>query len=154
MVKKLAGLLFAVLLGVAFSNTFFIDKPIEVDPVTWEGKTPLFRQAAPIIQESCLNCHSSMTQKPWYAGLPGVKQLIEHDIHEAREDADLEAELFTKGKAPSKKVLMQIESEIEDSKMPPLKYSVLHWNAFISSQEKKVLLDWVQEQQRALDEEA
>ncbi len=38
----------------------------------------------PVFQKSCFDCHSSQTKYPWYAGLPGVKQLIASDIQEAK----------------------------------------------------------------------
>lgn len=123
------------------------DQPIVMPPETLSGKTPLFQKAAPIIQESCLVCHSSQAQIPWYGLLPIAKQLIQHNIEEGREEINLERALFTPGIAPSAKALRHIQEEVEKRKMPPVEYAALHWNAFLSAGEKQVLYDWIKEQQ-------
>lgn len=127
------------------------DQAIVMPPETFSGKTPLFQKAAPIIQESCLVCHSSKAQIPWYGSLPIAKQIIQRNIEEGREEIDLERVLFTPGKAPSAKALRHIHEEIENGKMPPFEYAALHWNAFLSKREKQVLYDWIHEQQGSVN---
>ena len=85
MFKKIifVGVLIALLFPLI---NLFVDKPVEIAPEALEGKTPLFQKAAPVIQESCLTCHSSHTQLPWYASLPIAKQIISNNIEEAREE--------------------------------------------------------------------
>jgi hypothetical protein len=39
----------------------------------------------PVFQKKCFDCHSSQTRMPWYSKVPGVQQLIAHDIEEAKE---------------------------------------------------------------------
>ena len=85
----------------------FVDKPVVMAPETLTGKSVLFQQAAPAIQESCLVCHSLKTQSPWYASLPIAKQIVGNNIREAREELDLEKELFTPNQAPAKKTLVK-----------------------------------------------
>ncbi len=122
------------------------DQPITMPAETFSGKSPLFEKAAPIIQESCLVCHSSQAQIPWYGSLPFAKQLIQRNIEEGREEINLERALFTPGVAPSAKALRHIQEEVEKGKMPPIEYAALHWNAFLSAGEKQVLYDWIKEQ--------
>lgn len=140
----LGGLL--ALIGVGLINVA-VDKPIEVHPERLSGKSPLFKNAAPIIQESCLNCHSAHAQLPWYASFPLAKQKIENNIAEGREEIDLEKVLFTPGKVPSAKAMHHIQSEIEKNAMPPREYKALHWKAVISKKEKQAILNWIREEQ-------
>jgi len=127
------------------------DQPIVMPPETFSGKSPLFENAAPIIQESCLVCHSSQAQIPWYGSLPLAKQLIQRNIEEGREEIDLERALFTPGISPSAKALRHIQEQVAKGKMPPFEYSALHWNAFLSAGEKQVLYDWIKEQQSSIE---
>jgi hypothetical protein len=43
----------------------------------------------PIFEQKCYNCHSNQTNFPWYSIIPGVKQLIENDIAEAKTHLDM-----------------------------------------------------------------
>ncbi len=139
-----AGLFFAILLPLI---NWMVDKSVVLAPETLKGKTPLFQKTAPVIQESCLNCHSAHTQLPWYASLPPAKQIIQNNIKEARKEVDLEKELFTPNHAPSKKTLVKMKSEIREDAMPPIEYKALHWKSFLSAKEKQAILDWIAEQQ-------
>src|SRR6478609_4401076 len=40
---------------------------------------------APLFQRACADCHSGDTEYPWYAMVPGIKQMIRQDIDEARK---------------------------------------------------------------------
>lgn len=126
-----------------------VDKPVVIAPEKMQGRSPAFLKASSVIQESCLTCHSSHPQLPWYASLPIAKQIISHNIEEAREEVDLEKALFTPGKLPSPKLLKHIQSEIEEGAMPPIEYKAMHWKSFLSAKEKQAIFDWIAEQQAA-----
>ena len=143
---------FAIIIVISTALLFplinlMIDRPVAVAPDALLGKTPLFQKAAPVIQVSCLNCHSYRTQLPWYASLPLAQKLIQRDIEDAREAVDFEKELFTPNQAPAKKTLVKMKAEIRDGAMPPIEYKALHWKAVLSSKEKQAILDWIAEQQ-------
>lgn len=142
LVVGVAALLFPLI-------NLIVDKPVEIAPEMLQGKSPSFLKAAPVLQESCLTCHSFHTQLPWYASLPLAKQIISNNIQEAREEVDLEKALFTPGKQPSLKLLKHIKSEIDESAMPPLEYQALHWKSVLSANKKQAILDWINEQQAA-----
>lgn len=110
------------------------------------GKTPAFAKARKVLEADCLVCHSSKTVLPWYAGLPGVRQLIDHDIEEGREHMDMEKRLFAPGKTPSVHTLKEIRKEIRKDAMPPLVYKVAHWKSILSPEDKQAILDWVEEE--------
>ena len=43
----------------------------------------------PIFKAKCFDCHSSSTRHPWYYKVPGVRQLINSDVKEAKEHLDM-----------------------------------------------------------------
>lgn len=126
-----------------------VDKPIPVTPEELMGKTPAFVLATPVLQTSCMPCHSARTILPWYAHWPVAKGIISADMSEAVELFDMEERLYTSGKAPSARTLAKIEEVIDNNRMPPLRYTAAHWNAFMSSTKKQLILQWIGEERGA-----
>jgi hypothetical protein len=59
------------------------------------GRPPLFTGAevppamSEIFERSCRDCHSNMTQWPWYAGLPPVSTLVLTAVEKGRKFLNL-----------------------------------------------------------------
>jgi hypothetical protein len=104
----------------------------------------------PIFQKKCFDCHSGATVFPWYHHVPGIKQLLDHDTHEAREDMDMSQDFPFIGKGSPTDYLGNIEDEINEGSMPPFRYRIIHRDSKISDSEKQVILDWVHESQKLL----
>lgn len=105
----------------------------------------------PIFRKSCLDCHGQAQHLPWYFSIPGPKQLIEHDIKEAKENIDMTKGFPFKGKASVKELTTSIQDVIEDNSMPPFRYRLLHWNSKMTDAEKKIILKWISETEKRLD---
>ena len=120
-----------------------VDKPVAVTPQELTGKTPAFSLASPILQTSCLPCHSARTTLPWYAQLPVAKQIIAADMAEGLEEFNMEQRLFTAGKKPSARTLAKMEEVLNEGEMPPLKYTAAHWNAVLTPNKEQFILDWI-----------
>ena len=98
----------------------------------------------PIFERSCFDCHSSTTQYPWYYKVPGVKQLIDSDIKEARSHLDFSHDFpFISHDSPEND-LKSIQKSVEEENMPPFKYLILHSNSDLSDIEVKTISDWTQ----------
>lgn len=97
----------------------------------------------PIFQRSCFDCHSSQTRYPWYYKIPGVKQLVESDIKEAKEHLDFEKDFPFKSHAMPLEDLKAISDEIAEDGMPPLRYRLLHSEAKLTEDEKGKITNWV-----------
>ncbi|MDH4378794.1 MAG: heme-binding domain-containing protein [Vampirovibrionales bacterium] len=127
-----------------------VDKPVAVPPQELAGKTQAFALASPLLQTSCLPCHSARTTLPWYAQLPIAKQMIAANMAQGLNEFNLEERLYTEGKAPSAHTLEEIEDVLTKGEMPPLEYTAAHWNAFITPAKKQIVLDWILEERAAL----
>jgi len=42
-------------------------------------------QVKPIFEKKCFDCHANTTKFPWYYSIPGIKQMIDDDIKEAKK---------------------------------------------------------------------
>jgi len=104
----------------------------------------------PIFEKKCFDCHSDHARYPWYYKIPGIKQLIDSDIHEAHQHLD-----FSKGypfisHANPADDLDAIHDELEDNDMPPWDYRLMHPGTSITDQEKKTIFSWVDQSEDAL----
>lgn len=97
----------------------------------------------PVFVKSCFDCHSNQTRYPWYAGLPGAKQLIQSDVAEAKEHLDMSGDFPFKGHGTPTDDLEAIRDTVRDSSMPPARYWLLHWSSRLSTTEKQAVLEWV-----------
>ncbi|MCP3931544.1 MAG: heme-binding domain-containing protein [Bacteroidetes bacterium] len=104
----------------------------------------------PIFRKSCFDCHSSQTTYPWYYKVPGVKQLIDSDIKEAKSHLDFSNDYpFISHDSPEND-LKSIEKSVSKKTMPPKKYLWMHNNAKLSQKEVEEIKKWVKESLEAL----
>ena len=96
----------------------------------------------PIFEKKCFDCHADMKNAPWYYKVPGVKQMIDKDIREAKEHIDMRKDFpFISHESPLNdlKSLKKIGME---GGMPPLRYILANWDTRLTDVEKKKLLEW------------
>ncbi len=109
------------------------------------------KKIKPIFQRSCMNCHSSHTEYPWYYSLPGVKQLIDHDLREAKVHLDMSKDFPFVGHGSPQEDLASIKNSVEKNMMPPWRYQILHWSSKIELEEVKLIQDWVKSSSERLN---
>lgn len=99
----------------------------------------------PLFKIKCMNCHSETTVYPGYYKIPGVHQLIDSDIREGREHLDLTHDFPFGGHGKPREDLDAIRDSIKDGSMPPWYYRLLHGEARLSEDERRIILQWVDE---------
>lgn len=112
-----------------------------------EGHPPLtkFSKVAEIVKNKCLACHTRDYDLPFYAAVPGIRQIIEKDYKDGLRAMDLRQELTdaAKGKPISETALAKMEWVVQNNTMPPAKFSAVHWGSRLSDADKAAILDWV-----------
>lgn len=94
-----------------------------------------------MLRKSCYDCHSVQTKMPWYAGLPGVKSMINDHIESGRKHLNFSNwGTYTDKRMVSK--LNQCANEIDKGGMPLKSYTAIHWGAKLNSTEKATLVAW------------
>lgn len=96
----------------------------------------------PIFQRSCMNCHGSDTEYPWYYSLPGAKKLIDYDIRESKNHLDISNNFPFAGHGTPEQDLIAIQDSIEQGRMPPLRYRLLHWSSRVKPKEIQIIQNW------------
>ncbi|MEB8329550.1 heme-binding domain-containing protein [Flavobacteriaceae bacterium KMM 6897] len=99
-------------------------------------------QVESIIKTSCYDCHSNNTEYPWYNKMQPVAWFLEDHVQHGKEELNFNewADLSSRRKNSK---LKSILSQIEDGEMPLWPYTLVHREAKLSEDEKKIVLEWV-----------
>jgi hypothetical protein len=98
---------------------------------------------AAILKVSCYDCHSNNTRYPWYSVLqPGAWFMARH-IKKGKEELNFD-EFNDYSKRRKKAKIKSIISQIEKEEMPLKSYLLLHPDAGLTPNKKKVLLQFFQ----------
>ena len=112
-----------------------------------EIKPPMakFSMVSDVVMDKCMACHSRNYDLPFYAKIPGIREIIEQDYRDGLRAMDLNAELVetAKDKPVGETTLAKMEWVINNDTMPPAKFAVVHWGSRLSAGEKQMILDWV-----------
>jgi hypothetical protein len=98
-----------------------------------------------IFRQACFDCHTSLTEYPWYYSLPGIKDMIDSDIEDGREHLDFSNDYPFLSHAPLTDDLRAIGRVIQDNSMPPIQYRVIHWSQALEPEQKAKVLRWVED---------
>ena len=98
---------------------------------------------AAILKVSCYDCHSNNTRYPWYSELqPGAWFMARH-IKKGRDELNFD-EFNNYSKRRKKAKIKSVISQIEKEEMPLKSYLLLHPDAGLTPNKKKVLLQFFQ----------
>lgn len=96
---------------------------------------------ASLLRTSCYDCHSMETRYPWYSKIAPSSWLLAKDVREAREELNFSdwTALPTRKKI---KNLENIKDEVGKGDMPLPAYLFIHWDAKLTDEQRKQLVDW------------
>lgn len=105
-----------------------------------------------IFKKSCFDCHSQQTRYPWYYKFPIVRKIIDGDVKDAKKHLDMTYDFPFKGHGTPEKDLKAIKGALDKKSMPPLRYRMMHWGSGVSDSEKRTIMEWIENSQKALME--
>jgi hypothetical protein len=123
-------------------------------PPQAQGK-PLFQGAQidsltlALFQRSCQNCHSESTQWPWYSRIPPVSWMIAKDVSDARRQVNF-SDWDSYGEGQQEYMLTRIGAAVRTGRMPLARYTLLHREAVLSSQEREQVYEWTKAERKRL----
>lgn len=97
----------------------------------------------PLFKKACFNCHSSKITYPWYYNLPGIKQLIDRDIREAKKHLDFSNDFPFQSHDSPENDLLSISKSLSENKMPPLRYRIMHSNENLNDKDIQKIQNWI-----------
>jgi len=103
-----------------------------------------------IFINKCLSCHGVNTSMPWYYLLPGVKQLMDNDMKEAKKKMDMSHDFPFVGHGSPVDDLDALKRTLEKENMPPLRYKLIHWNSGLTPDETRTIENWITQSKQLL----
>lgn len=124
-------------------------------PPTPEGHKPLLEGAdaderiLAILDRACRDCHGSVASYPWYAYVAPGTFLIRNNVKVGREYADFSRwPEYTSVRR--QRILSGMANQVASGGMPPEDYLLLHSDAKLTDQERKLLFEWTQSERLRL----
>ena len=137
--KKLSIFVLLVLIGIQLVP---MDVPAEV-PTKADDELKAPEEVHAILQRACFDCHSNYTDFPWYSSIAPVSWFTKMHVKEGREHMNFST-WASYDDEKKLKYLEKIPKAIK-SKMPLPSYLIMHKEAKLSDEDKKLLTEWASE---------
>lgn len=105
----------------------------------------------PIFEGKCLMCHGEAKRLPLYALVHPASFLLKRDIREAKKHMNMTYDFPFKGHGSEVDDLRAIKKVIEQNRMPPWQYKLMHWQSTLTNYERQTILDWVDQSLKILE---
>jgi hypothetical protein len=102
-------------------------------------------EIATLLHTACYNCHSHETKWPWYSHVAPVSWLVANDVNRGRERLNFSDWPRALPERAAKR-LERISEELDYKDMPPAKYTLLHPEARLTAVQRKLLIDWADQE--------
>ena len=95
-----------------------------------------------ILRAGCYDCHSNETRYPWYAEIQPVGWWLNDHIEDAKGELNFSEWGSYRVRRRFRK-LEEMITQVEKSEMPLPSYLWMHADAQLSSEQKRLFLEWV-----------
>ena len=127
MLLSLVGL--AVLIQFVPYGRDHSNPPVTAEPA-WDSQ-----RTRELAADSCFDCHSNLTEWPWYTNVAPMSWLVQHDVDEGRGTLN-----FSEWDQPQR-AGDEIAEVIAEGEMPPWNYTLIHPSAKLTAEERQHLID-------------
>lgn len=94
-----------------------------------------------LLKTSCYDCHSVETRYPWYSHVAPVSWLVAKDVREGREELNF-SDWTTLARRKKVTRLEDIKEMVLEGDMPMPIYTVMHPDARLTDEQRKLIADW------------
>lgn len=108
-------------------------------PEQFEVEAP--RQVKAILERACYDCHSNRTRWPWYSRVAPVSWLVARDVHRGRREVNF-SDWPTFDFEAQDHMMSGIAKQVDRGNMPLPMYVLMHPDARISLEDRRMLLQW------------
>ena len=103
-----------------------------------------------VFKNSCYDCHSNNTRYPWYVYVQPMGWILANHIKNGKANLNFsEFGSYSKRKQANK--LKSIGLSVNDGSMPLPSYTIMHTDAKLSEENKKLITDWVANTKDSID---
>ena len=94
-----------------------------------------------VLKKACYDCHSNNTHYPWYINIQPVGLWMQNHVNEGKDELNFSEFASYKPKRKAHK-MEEVVEQIEAGEMPLSSYTIIHKEAVLNSEEKRLLIDW------------
>jgi len=105
-------------------------------------------QIAALLHAACYDCHSDETRWPWYSHVAPASWLVVSDVNDGRERLNFSD--WPKDSERAAKKMDRMSEELDYKEMPPGKYTLLHPEARLTADQRKQLMQWLDQESEKL----
>ena len=103
-----------------------------------------------VLGRACNDCHSNETVWPWYSHVAPVSWVVVYDVREGRADLNFSEWGSYSIKEKGDK-LEDICGRVQRDEMPDGKYTLVHRNARLTTDERNAVCTWSEQVRKRLD---
>lgn len=94
-----------------------------------------------VLKKSCYDCHSNHSTYPWYDRIAPVSWWVSHHIDEGKRELNFSifGEYTVRRQA---KKMEETAEQVEEGDMPLKSYLIMHGDASLNEEQKKLVIDW------------
>lgn len=115
-----------------------------------ESSIPIPAEVKNVLQVSCYDCHSNKTNKMWYQNIQPIGWWINHHIEEGKDELNF-SEFNTYSVKRKAHKLEEVVEMVESDEMPMSSYTLMHGDAKLNADQKKLIIDWAKTNQDSLE---
>jgi hypothetical protein len=144
--KVLKPLLWILLAVLIIAQFFHPAKNLSASPSLHDITTayPASAEVQDILKRACYDCHSNNTVYPWYSKIQPVAWWLNNHITEGKHDLNFN-EFLQYRIARQYKKLAEAVDLVNKGEMPLSSYTIIHRNAKLNEDQKKLLTDWMED---------
>jgi len=151
LLKLLLAVVCAFMLAIALSFMHPFGNPREVDASSGHllAGAQIPEPIRKLVERKCGDCHSDAVRWPFYSRVAPVSWLLERDVLEAREHMNL-SRWNTYSNQEKSDLLSRLAAKARSGEMPPARYTAIHGDSKLLTEERDSLYDWARAERRRL----
>lgn len=103
-----------------------------------------------IFKNACYDCHSNNTRYPWYVYIQPIGWMMSRHIKNGKNNLNF-SDFGSYSKRRQANKFRAIETSIKEGSMPLPSYTIMHTDARLSMEDKKVIIDWASNAKDSLE---
>jgi hypothetical protein len=147
--KIFAIILLSGFVVIQFFRPDFTNPPV-TEAETLESAAPVPENVRAILKRSCYDCHSNTTAYPWYSKIQPSAWFLKNHIDDGRRHLNFSIWNTYETKKKRHK-LEEVVEQLEGKFMPLPSYLWIHWDAKVSDDERRILIDWATAERARLE---
>lgn len=150
--KKAIRIIFVVFLVLLILIQFKRPKKNNSDNVAYDISTKykVPDSVARTLKLACYDCHSNNSEYPWYWNIQPVTWFMNNHIRDGKRHLNF-SEFASYRLWRQYRILEEIDEEVKSGDMPLTSYTLIHYDAKLTDQQKDDIQNWVAKSRKEIE---